>query len=214
MRANRSLPAADGLTPAQNDRRPAGCPEPAVQSHEKSRSGLRRHKRRGSEPLELTLVLLPMLGFLFLTLDVAWAVYTRATLQYAVAQGLRYAVTSQTMNGLGQKDSIRTVVQQNAFGRLGSGSTAPAWSNIQVNFYQINQTTGALIDVSNTVGGNGPYGNGLLPLVEVSVQSLSQKTFMPTIKMPGLGTALTPIAMSARSWDQMESPPLSGVPAL
>jgi hypothetical protein len=54
----------------------------------------------------------------------------------------------------------------------------------------------------------------MLPLVKVSVESLSQKTFMPTIKMPGLTTVLSPIVMSARAWDQMESPPLSGVPAL
>jgi Flp pilus assembly protein TadG len=188
--------------------------EAATQEPETSRPRSRRRRQRGSEPLELTLVLLPMLGFLFLTLDIAWAVYTRATLQYAVAQGVRYAVTSQTVSGLGQKDSIRTIVQQNAFGRLGANSSAPAWSNIQVHFYQIDTSTGALIDVSSTTGGNGPYGNGMLPLVKVSVESLSQNTFMPTIKMPGLTAVLSPIVMSARAWDQMESPPLSGVPAL
>lgn len=214
MTANRSLPAAVAVTPPDNCQRATGDPEPLVRSHEKNLSGLRRRKRRGSEPLELTLVLLPFLGFTFLILDVAWAVYSRATLQYAVAQGVRYAVTSGTITGLGQKDSIRTVVQQNAFGRLGADNNAPGWSNIQVHFYQINSATGALIDVSNTVGGNGPYGNGQLPLVEVSVESLSQKTFMPTIKMPGLGSVLSPIVMSARSWDQMESPPLGGVPSL
>ena len=180
-----------------------------AESCAKNPSTLRRYRQRGSEILEFTLVLLPMLGFLFVLLDIAWAVYSRSTLQYAVAQGVRYAVTSQTMTGFGQTDSIKKTVQQNAFGRLGS-----AYSSIHVHFYQINQTTGALIDVSTTAGGNGPYGNGLLPLVEVSVESFSQKTFMPTIKMTGLGTVLNPIVMSARAWDQMESPPLSGVPPL
>jgi Flp pilus assembly protein TadG len=191
-----------------------GDAEWAPRSHEQNQPRSRRRNQRGSEPLELTLVLLPMLGLMFLTLSIAWAVYSRAVLQYAVAQGVRYAVTSQTTNGLGQKDSIRTIVQQNAFGRLGSGSGAAGWSDIVVNFYQIDQTTGALIDVSSTAGGNGPYGNGLLPLVKVSVQSYSSKTFMPTVKMPGLTSILSPIIMNANAWDQMESPPLSGVPAM
>jgi Flp pilus assembly protein TadG len=157
--------------------------------------------------LEFTLVMLPMLMFLFLLMDVAWAVYSRATMQYAVAQGVRYAVTSQTITGLGQKDSIRTIVQKSAFGRLGADSTAAAWSNIQVHFYLPDGT-----DVSNTAGGNGQH-NGVYPLVEVSVESLSQKTFMPTIKIPGLGV-LSPIVMSARAWDRMEASPVTGPPAM
>jgi Flp pilus assembly protein TadG len=178
-----------------------------VRGNKKRSSRLRKQKQRGSEMLEFTLVILPMLAFLFLILDIAWAVYGRSTLQYAVAQGVRYAVTSQTMGGLGQKDSIRTVVQRSAFGRLGSDSSAPAWSNIQVHFFLPDGT-----DVSNTPGGNGEH-NGVYPLVEVSVEYLSANTFMPTIKIPGLGT-LSPIIMSARSWDRMESSPTTGIPAL
>lgn len=37
---------------------------------------------------------------------------------------------------------------------------------------------------------------------------------MPTVKMPGLTSILSPIIMNANAWDQMESPPLSGVPAM
>ena len=170
-------------------------------------SRLRKQKQRGSEMLEFTLVMLPMLMFLFLILDVAWAVYSRATLQYAVAQGVRFAVTSLTIGTLGQKDSIRTVVQQNAFGRLGANSSAPAWAKIQVHFYLPDGT-----DVSGVVGGNGQH-NGVYPLVQVSVEGLSQTTFMPTIKMPGLGT-LSPIIMSARAWDRMEASPSTGPPAM
>ena len=166
------------------------------------------HRCRGAEILEFTLALLPFLGLLFLLLDVAWAVYTRSTLQYAVAQGVRYAITSQTMNGLGQKDSIRTIVQRSAFGRLGFTSSDPGWSKIQVHFYLPDGT-----DVSTVSGGNGEQ-NGVYPLVEVSVEDFAQKTFMPTIKLPGLGTVLNPIVMSARAWDRMEAPPPSGTPAM
>ena len=157
--------------------------------------------------MEFTLVMLPFLGFMFLILNVAWSIYSRATLQYAVAQGVRYAVTSQTLPGLGQKDSIRTVVQKSAFGRLGRGSGATQWANIQVHFFLPDGT-----DVSNTVGGNGQQ-NGIYPLVEVSVESISTKNLMPLVKMPGL-TAMNAIMMSARAWDRMEASPTTGPPAL
>jgi Flp pilus assembly protein TadG len=172
-----------------------------------SPSRLRKQRQRGTEMLEFTLVILPVLGFVFLLLNVAWAVYSRATLQYAVSQGVRYAITSQTISGLGQKDSIRTVVQRNAFGNLGANSTSPAWANIQVHFYLPDGT-----DVSNVVGGNGLQ-NGIYPLVEVSVESITKNNLLPTVKMPGLGT-LSGIVMSARSWDRMEASPSTGPPAM
>jgi hypothetical protein len=50
-------------------------------------------------------VLLPLCGFVFLILDMAWAFYVRATLQSAVREGVRYAITSQTMTGMGQDAS-------------------------------------------------------------------------------------------------------------
>jgi Flp pilus assembly protein TadG len=198
MMASRGLPAAVEVTPKEN---------PQMRTKRNNTPRLRKQKQRGSEMLEFTLVILPVLGFLFLLLDVAWSVYSRSTLQYAVAQGVRYAVTCQTMTGLGQKDSIRTVVQRSAFGRLGANSSAAAWSSIQVHFFRPDGT-----DVSTTVGGNGQY-NGQLPLVEVSVEAFSLSTFMPTIKMPGLGT-LSPIVMSARAWDRMEASPSTGPPAM
>jgi len=188
-------------------------PEAAESPKEPPR--LPKHRQRGSEILEFTLVLIPMLMFVFLILDIGWAVYTRAVLQYAVTQGVRYAVTDQTMTGLQQRASIQTVVQNNAFGRLkgtaGAATGACDWNSICVHFYQINTATGALVDVSSTTG-SAPYGNGQLPLVEVSVDSFSQKTFMPTIKLPGLGTTLNAIVMGAAAWDQVESPPMAGSP--
>lgn len=176
-----------------------------------NRPSSRRRRQRGSQILEYTLVLLPALGFLFLILDVAWAVYSRSTLQYAVAQGVRYAVTSQTIGTMGQRASIQTVVQLNAFGRL-NGTTGTAtgvngWNSIYVDWYLVN-ADGTLTNEDGVVGGNGMQADGSLPLVKVSVQSFTSKTFMPTIKMPGL-TTLNSIIMTAVSWDRMESPPIS-----
>ncbi|HEX3748533.1 MAG TPA: TadE/TadG family type IV pilus assembly protein [Bryobacteraceae bacterium] len=161
--------------------------------------------------MEFTLVLLPMLGFTFLIIDVAWAVYTRSTLQYAVSQGVRYAVTSQTITGMGQRASIQTVVQNASFGKLnqtsGAATGTNGWNNIYVDWYLVN-ADGSLTNEDGVTGGNGMQADGSLPLVRVSVQNLSSSTFMPTIKMPGLGT-MTAITMSAASWDRMESPPLA-----
>src|SRR5579883_2077009 len=68
--------------------------------------GHSRGKQKGSEVLEFGFVVTPMLGFTLLIIDIGWGVFTRSTLQYAVREGVRYAVTSQTATGLGQKDSI------------------------------------------------------------------------------------------------------------
>jgi Flp pilus assembly protein TadG len=184
---------------------------PVAASCEVGRPRSRRHRQKGSEILEMTLVLLPALMFLFLILDVAWAVYTKATLQYAVAQGVRYAVTSQTIGTMGQRASIQTVVQASAFGRLGGTSGAATgvngWNSIYVDWYLVN-ADGTMTNEDGVVGGNGMQADGSLPLVKVSVQSFSSKTFMPTIHMVGLNT-LDAIAMTAMSWDRMESPPIS-----
>src|SRR5271169_778686 len=99
----------------------------------------RQKCRRGVELIEFTLVLLPMLAFIFLLLDLGWGIYKRATLQFAVREGCRYAVTNQTQalkdaNGkaYGIIDSVKWVVQQRAMGFLGSTPTDPGYSNIQV----------------------------------------------------------------------------------
>jgi Flp pilus assembly protein TadG len=184
----------------------------AARNPRKNAPSLRRRSQRGSEILEFTLVLLPSLGFLFLILNVAWAVYSRSTLQYAVAQGVRYAVTSQTISGMGQRASIQTVVQNNAFGKLrttsGAATGVNGWNGIYVDWYLVN-ADGTLTNEDGVVGGNGMQSDGELPLVKVSVQNLSVGTFMPTIKMVGISSVFSGIMMTAASWDRMETPPIS-----
>ena len=156
-------------------------------------------------------MLLPALMFLFLILDVAYAVYTKSTLQYAVAQGVRFAITSQTVGTMGQRASIQTVVQANSFGRLygtaGAATGVNGWNSIYVDWYLVN-ADGSMTNEDGVVGGNGMQADGSLPLVQVSVQNFSAKTFMPTIKLIGLST-MNAISMTATSWDRMETPPVS-----
>jgi len=187
-----------------------------MQSNQKNPPGLRRRNQRGMSPelVEFTLVLLPFLGFTFLILNIAYAVYQRSTIQYAVAQGVRYAVTSQTMSGLGARASVQTYVQQNAFGTLNNnpGTNPPSlgtngWCGIYVDWYIVDSANGTLDDEDGVVGGNGMQVDGTLPLVEVSVQSLPGKLFVPFVQSPGMGV-LTAITLGAVSWDRMEPPPV------
>jgi Flp pilus assembly protein TadG len=49
----------------------------------------RAFRLRGAEPLEFTLVLLPLLAMVTVLLDTSWAVFAKATLQRAVRIGVR-----------------------------------------------------------------------------------------------------------------------------
>ncbi|HZT30435.1 MAG TPA: TadE/TadG family type IV pilus assembly protein [Bryobacteraceae bacterium] len=158
--------------------------------------GHSRGKQKGSEVLEFGFVVTPMLGFTLLIIDIGWGVFTRSTLQYAVREGVRYAVTSQTATGLGQKDSIKQVVQQNALGMLAGQS---GLDKIQVRFY----TPETFTDVSDDPGANAG-GN----LVEVAVEGFSWLPLMPLMR------SNSALSMAARAMDRMEASPPTGPPPL
>jgi Flp pilus assembly protein TadG len=75
-----------------------------------NRTLAKRHAERGSTLVEFSLVILPLIGFLFLTLDVAWIFFGWACIQEAAREGVRYAVT-----GSGQAEStLDTSILNNA----------------------------------------------------------------------------------------------------
>ena len=151
-----------------------------------------RSRERGSQVVEVGLVLLPLCGFVFLILDMAWAFYVRSTLQSAVREGVRYAITSQTMTGMGQDASIKTIVQQNAMGLL-SGSTGAALVTIQ---YYLPNTLQPVSGLDSNQGGN---------IVEVYVQGYSLPPLGPILRNPAA------LSLGALSFDRMEGSP-GGVP--
>jgi Flp pilus assembly protein TadG len=214
MMGNRNLPAPVEAAPAEKCPPAAGDPPPPARGREKGRAYERKRHQRGSEMLEYTLVLLPFLGFTFLIMDVAWVLYTQATIQNAVAEGVRYCITSQTMSGYGLFGSTRNTVQTYAMGNLGATTTDPGYADIVVSLYSPGGTLLASSTQSSPpAGASGPATDGTLPLVQVSVQGLVKSPLVPVIKMPGLGT-LGAMNLAACAWDRMESPPLGGVPAL
>jgi len=166
--------------------------------------------QRGVELIEFTLVLLPFLGFTALILDIAYSVYQRATIQHAVSQAVRYAVTSQVMTGMGARASTQTYVLQNAFGTLAAnpGSVAlgtNGWHGIYVDWYLVDPNTGSYASQDGISGGNCMQTDGNLPLVSVSVQNFPGSLLVPFVKSPGMGS-LGGITTGAVAWDRMEAP--------
>jgi len=191
----------------QEDAYPPRLPNPA-----RARGG--RNAQRGVELIEFTLVLLPLLGFTFLLLDLGWAIYKRATLQFAVREGCRYAVTNQVQpltdandNAYGMINSVKWVVQKRAMGLLGSKATDPGYASIQVRFYNPNTSlTTSLTVPTNCASNTGQPPNWNGNLVEVSVENYAAVPLAPLLR------SASPLNFTARSSDRMEGNPVSGVP--
>lgn len=149
---------------------------------------MRPHKtssrRRGAEILEVAFIVVPLFAITFLLVDLSMAVCLRSTLQHAVREGVRYAITGANDTGPCQDDSIKAVVKKNAIGFL---SQAPASNTIHVHW--INPVTGG---VSNNAFGN---------IVEVSVEGYQ---YLPLAPFERVGL---PLKMWARAYDMTEPVP-------
>src|SRR5262249_53891925 len=77
-----------------------------------------RRAERGATMVESAVILVPLLAIFFAIIDFGMAIFLKNTMQFAVRQGVRYAITSQTMAGMGQDQSIKTVVNQYSMGFL------------------------------------------------------------------------------------------------
>ena len=121
-------------------------------------SSLRRRRRSGGNTLvEAAFTVLPTFALIFAFVDFGLMLFRWSTLQNAVREGARYAITFQTSGGQGQTASIKAKVEQYAFG------TVRATDSPQHIFVCYSTTAAPSTCIS---GGNVP-GN----LVEVSVQN-------------------------------------------
>ena len=144
----------------------------------------RRARQRGAEVLEAALIIVPLFGILFLTLDIAMVIFVRSTFQHAVREGVRYAITGANDTGPCQDDSIKAVVKKNALGFLNDPNAA---NKIHVHFQ--NAVSGAVSDNS--------FGN----IVQVSVEGYQ---FLPLAPYQRVSTK--PLVW-ARAYDMMEDVP-------
>jgi Flp pilus assembly protein TadG len=118
----------------------------------------RRRSSGGHSLLESVFTLLPTFALLFALIDFSLMIFRWTTLQNAVREGTRYAVTFQTQSGLGQDASVESIVQQNALGFVTSTDNP---QSIFVQYYTPTNLTTPIVS-----GGNVP-GN----VVRVSVQN-------------------------------------------
>jgi TadE-like protein len=148
----------------------------------------------GSALVEFSIALLPLMALLLLTVDVAWSIFERATLQHAVREGVRFAVTGQISPGntcLGS--SIRQIVSQNSFGFV---PASIASNYVTVSYY-------SPTNLSPITGSGGPAGGNV---VQVSISGIAVQSLGP------LFGSVSPVPLSVMSSDVMESPPNGVVP--
>src|SRR5882724_3154207 len=96
-------------------------------------AGLNRLRQRGSQTIEGGLITLIMFGLIFLIFDMAFSLYIKSTLQEAARDGVRFAITGQTLAGDAYlNDSIVKTVQKSALGLLSGASGA---CKVSVSYY-------------------------------------------------------------------------------
>ena len=148
--------------------------------------------------MECAFAILPLLALLFAVLDFSIALFVKNTVQFAVCQGVRYAVTSQTLPAMGQDASIKTVVQGYTLGFLNCLSADHVGANrIAITYY--NPISLAVVaGVGSNAGGN---------IVVVSASGLSWAWMVPVLRNAA------PLQFAVSSADIMEATPVAGAPA-
>jgi len=154
--------------------------------------------RRGGVLVESALAVIPMLAVLFGILDFAFAIFVKNTMSFAVRQGVRYAVTSRTMAGMGQDNSIKTVVNTYSLG-LGNALSPDhnGMNRITIRYYDP-ITLAEVTGTGSNAGGN---------IVVVAASGLSWAWLIPLLR------DATPLQFAVASADIMEGSPVTGPPS-
>lgn len=173
----------------------------------------KRNGRRGSELVEFTLVLLPLLAILFVLVDVSWAIFAKATLLYAVRTGVRTGITITSAQASAANETltqmVKDTVQSSALGFL-RGDTGRSY--IQVHYFAQDATSPTgLSDVSAQPNGNYP-GN----LMQVSVNNYPLPGLAPRIFGWFTPADKSPTVLNVVSADRVEPsgdvPPIGAAP--
>ncbi|MGP0076167.1 MAG: TadE/TadG family type IV pilus assembly protein [Bryobacteraceae bacterium] len=117
--------------------------------------------------IEFAFTILPTFALILVFVDFGMVLFRWATLQNAVREGCRYAITYQTQGALGQNASVEAVVQQYALGMV---KTTDNPQDIFVNYYSPANLTTPIVGSGGNVPGN---------IVEVSVQGVSWSWIAP-----------------------------------
>ncbi len=163
----------------------------------------RRARSGGNGLIEFMFVFLPTIALICFSFDVAWALFSWATIQNAAREGCRYAITFQTQTGLGQDASIKNSVAQWSMNLVNTSQTFVDGSGHTQNVIQVQYfTQDAPTTPIATSCTPQPCGNVPGNIVQVSVQGYALSWLFPfsgTIVNP-FHTA-SPAAISAYSYD-------------
>jgi hypothetical protein len=140
--------------------------------------------------VEAAFVLVPLLALIFAIVDFGLAIFVRSTLQHANREGVRYAVTYRTFEGMGHDASIKAVVQDNAMGFLAGTN---GLDKIHIRYYD----PVTLLEVADNSPGN---------LVEVSIEDYTFGVLAPLMR------SAAPMTLATRSSDRMEGLPGGATP--
>lgn len=197
----KNKPTRDGLS---MKRRPA-----ATEGASKSASR-RWHSQRGAETLAGALVMMMILPLMFMIVDIGWGIFIKVSLQHAVREGVRYAITSQTASdgsggSLGHLASIKKVTLQ-AAGGLMNGQE----DKLTVKFYDAGSPT-----LTEDLGSSRNRGGNI---VMVNIEDYEYSPIIPVYKIGDLQKLEIledpPIKITVHAADRMESCPVSGCAAL
>jgi Flp pilus assembly protein TadG len=139
--------------------------------------------------VEGALILLPLFAILLAIIDFSMALFLRATMQNAVREGVRFAVTYQTFSGMCQDASIRKVVKDSAAGFL---SAASYDTNIKVRYYAPANLTLEVTGANSNSPGN---------VVEIGVEGYTYSWIAP------LWRTSSPFNINVYAADRMEGLP-------
>jgi Flp pilus assembly protein TadG len=148
----------------------------------------RRKRQSGHALLEASVVILPLLAMAFAITDYSMAIFLRSTFQHAVREGVRYAITYQTMSGQCQDASIRQVVKNASAGFL-NNTHDPL---ILITYHPPANLSQTLTGVGSNAAGN---------IVEVSVEGYAYSWMAPLMR------SNTPLTITVRAADRTESLP-------
>jgi TadE-like protein len=155
-------------------------------------------RRRGDVLVEGAFAILPLLAVLFAVLDFSIALFVKNTVQLAVCQGVRFAITSRTLPAMGHDASIKTTVQGYTLGFLNYLSADHVGANrIAITYYDPISLT-PVTGVGSNSGGN---------IVVVSASGLSWAWMVPLLRNAA------PLQFAVSSADIMEASPIAGPPA-
>lgn len=175
---------------------------PAATGEQTGKRVRRARGQRGAEALGGAFVMMLLLPLMFLIVDIAWGVFVKVTLQHAVREGVRYAITSQTATNasganMGHLGSIKARTIAAAGGIL-----AGQEDKVTVTFY----TPDSLVEDTSATRNRG--GN----VVMVNIENYEYRPLIPVYTI-GDWQKLEirqdpPIRITVHAADRMESCPL------